>query len=375
MNISVRQRPSKKQTAKLYLDFYIPGSSKKRTGKTLDLYVFKDPKTKDERRVNKEMYAQAERIKAAEILRYSSDVNGWNNQKEDIYFIPYFRKIAETKKNSNSNYSVWVSAINLFEKYYPKDILIKSIDITFIEKFKQYLKTKAFTKSGKLIATNTSVSYFNKFLATLNYAFQDKHINDNISKRVKSIKTDEVVREYLSHKEIQKLMQTDCKNPMLKKAFLFSCLTGLRFSDIDNLEWKKIKHDPETDKTTLSFRQLKTRGLEKITLSKDSIKFLPERRDAEDKVFRGLKYSALNNWKLTEWVLRAEITKVITFHCARHTYAILQLENGTDIFTLKNLLGHKDLKTTMVYAKVVDKKVEEAADAIPSLNFDSFEKS
>ena len=84
----------------------------------------------------------------------------------------------------------------------------------------------------------------------------------------------------------------------------------------------------------------------------------------EVKVFSNLKYSALNNLKLREWVMKAGITKHITFHCARHTYATLQLNLGTDIYTVSKLLGHRHLKTTEVYAKVMDKKKQEAANRI-----------
>jgi site-specific recombinase XerD len=78
----------------------------------------------------------------------------------------------------------------------------------------------------------------------------------------------------------------------------------------------------------------------------------------------GLEYSAYNNTLLREWVKEAGITKYITFHCFRHTYATLQLSLGTDIYTVSKLLGHRELKTTQIYAKVIDKVKREAADKI-----------
>ncbi len=89
-----------------------------------------------------------------------------------------------------------------------------------------------------------------------------------------------------------------------------------------------------------------------------------EPRDRNEKVFKGLKYSAWHNLKLQPWMTRAGISKKITFHCARHTYATLQLTLGTDIFTVSKMLGHKDLKTTQVYAKVIDDKKRVAANKI-----------
>lgn len=91
---------------------------------------------------------------------------------------------------------------------------------------------------------------------------------------------------------------------------------------------------------------------------------LGEEKEQTERVFKGLKYSAWHNVKLAQWVLRAGITKNITFHCARHTYATLQLTMGTDIYTVSKLLGHRELKTTQIYAKVIDNKKKEAANKI-----------
>ena len=84
----------------------------------------------------------------------------------------------------------------------------------------------------------------------------------------------------------------------------------------------------------------------------------------DENVFLGLKYSAYNNKHLAQWIGAAGITKNITFHCFRHTFATLQLYNGTDIYTVSKMLGHKDLKTTQIYAKIVDEAKRTAADKI-----------
>ncbi len=85
---------------------------------------------------------------------------------------------------------------------------------------------------------------------------------------------------------------------------------------------------------------------------------------AKATVFEGLQYSAYQNSLLKEWIIKAGITKAITFHCFRHTYATLQLSQGTDIYTVSKMLGHRDLKTTQVYAKVIDLTKRAAADKI-----------
>ena len=77
-----------------------------------------------------------------------------------------------------------------------------------------------------------------------------------------------------------------------------------------------------------------------------------------------MKYSAWNNLKLKQWIMQAGISKEITFHCFRHTFATLQLTLGTDIYTLKDLLGHKAIKNTQIYGKIIDQKKVDAANRI-----------
>jgi integrase len=101
-----------------------------------------------------------------------------------------------------------------------------------------------------------------------------------------------------------------------------------------------------------------------LPFNDDALKLLGERTGLKERVFEGLKYSAWHNLKLQQWAMKAGISKTITFHCARHTYATLQLTLGTDIYTVSKLLGHKDLKTTQIYAKVIDERKTLAATKI-----------
>ena len=114
----------------------------------------------------------------------------------------------------------------------------------------------------------------------------------------------------------------------------------------------------------IRFRQRKTRGAETQPISKQAFSLLGEKAEPEDRVFVRLKYSAWHNLKLQQRVMKAGITKTITFHCARHTYATLQLTMGTDIYTVSKPPGYKELKTTQIYAKVIDAKKKDAANRI-----------
>ena len=119
--------------------------------------------------------------------------------------------------------------------------------------------------------------------------------------------------------------------------------------------------------TRIVFRQKKTKGLEYLDIAGQAVRYMGQRGKADERVFAGLKYSAWHNLALREWCLKAGITKHITFHCGRHTFAVLQLSLGTEIYTVSKLLGHRELKTTQVYAQIMDAKKREAVNRIPEL--------
>lgn len=133
---------------------------------------------------------------------------------------------------------------------------------------------------------------------------------------VKPAHVEDVHREYLTFDELQRLAKTECPYPVLKDAFLFSCLTGMRWSDINKLTWAEVQ---EFDGgTRIVFRQKKTKGLEYLDITGQAVRYMGQRGKADERVFAGLKYSAWHNLALREWCLKAGITKHITFHSRRH---------------------------------------------------------
>lgn len=148
---------------------------------------------------------------------------------------------------------------------------------------------------------------------------------------------------------------------MMRQATLFSALTGLRFSDIYKLTWEEIQRSREQG-CYIRFRQKKTGSPETLPISEEAFEILGGRGKGADKVFDELHDWHCNHVK--KWVKAAGIDKKITFHSFRHAYATLQLTLGTDIFTVSKMLGHRDLKTTQIYAKIIDAKKREAANKI-----------
>lgn len=283
-------------------------------------------------------------------------------QKGEQNFVEYFKKLADKRKASN--HDNWVCAYNYLNNFTNGVLRFDSINETFCNDFKEHLLTTKSIKSNKTTLTqNSAVSYFNKFKAALRQAYKDGFLLTDLNGSIEPIKEAETQRNFLTLEELNTLARTECNNPLLKQAALFSALTGLRFSDIQKLIWDEIIYI-KGQGYFIRFRQQKTGGVEMLPINEQAFALLGERKEPTDKVFEGLKYSAYSNKHLFQWIGAAGITKDITFHCFRHTFATLQLSEGTDIYTVSKMLGHRDLKTTQIYAKIVDKLKRDAADRI-----------
>lgn len=364
MNVKLRQR-KKGNKISLYLDFYNEG---KREYEYLNLHLLsatEDAKlTKQEKDSNRKILEMAESIRAKRLLEIKNEEYGFRDtEKGKDSFLTYFKMLTTKRRDSIGNWGNWKSALNHLEKFAPKDVAMKDINKKWLEDFKDYLQHEAKGPNKKLLSQNSQCSYFSKVSAALKEAVKDEIIINNPVRQVSGIKHEDSNREFLTLEELQKAVEEECDLPVLKTAFIFSALTGLRWSDIVKLTWSEIQHS-DTSGYYIRFRQKKTKVAETLPISVQAFQLLNERKKPSEKVFEGLKYSAWNNLKIREWIMKAGIIKHITFHCARHTYATLQLTLGTDIYTVSKLLGHKHLKTTEVYAKVIDHKKQDAANRI-----------
>ena len=366
MKVHLKERLSKK-TGKISLYLEIYKGYIKEEGKIkhirdyeyLDYFLYEKPKNQVEKQHNAEHLKFAEAVRAQRFLEIQNGTYGFNNvHLLNANFIEYFKKLAEERKESRGNYGNWDSALKQLVKYAGKIVPFKNVTIEFCEGFKEFLLTNK-TKTGKPLAKNSVISYLNKLKAALNQAFDDKIINENPAKRIKNIKPEESNREYLTKEEVKALMGTDCRYEVLKRAFLFSCFTGMRWSDINQLTWRYVRKSE--DGYRVHFSQKKTKGVEYLDIPDIALEYIGEKGEPDERVFVGLKYSAYMNTALARWVLEAGITKLITFHCARHTYATILLEEDVNIRVIQDMLGHKELRTTLIYAKIIDKKRREAA--------------
>lgn len=374
IKVKLRQKAISGNRQSLYLDFY-PAIPNPETGELsrrefLGIYINDKAKTIIDKQHNKEQLQRAEQIrqKRENYINKPEIYTGYEREQLKIKergetnFVEYFKQLANKRKASN--YDNWVSAFHYLQTFTKGSLKFADLDEKFCNDFKEYLLTTKSNKSSKVtLSQNSALSYFNKFKAALKQAYKDGYFVVDLNAKVEQIKQAETQRNFLTIEELNSLIKTDCKNPLMKSAALFSALTGLRFSDIQKLVWGEIEYI-NGNGYFLQFKQQKTKGAEMMPISQQAYNLLGERKGPLDKVFDGLTYSAYSNKHLYQWIGAAGISKDITFHCFRHTFATLQLSHGTDIYTVSKMLGHRELKTTQLYAKIIDKTKREAANKI-----------
>jgi len=365
MNVVVRKKKLKGNRSSLYLDVTSYG---KRRKEYLKMYVYNRPRTENEREHNTHVMALVNKLQLDRLVSLNEGTYGVKaGQPQRTPFFQYFEKLAEKRKHSNGNCGNWNSVLKHLRSFAGIDNLyLDQIDEKWLDDFKYYLLHEAEKKNDEKISVNSAASYFQKVIAAMRKAYQENLNTINPADKVDRIKPEDTHREFLTLEELKKLAKTPFELISLRKAALFSCLTGLRWSDIEKLQWKDIMYSREMGHF-MRFKQQKSKTSQTKYLSEQVIRLLGDRGETDDKVFPNLVYSTDNNKKLRNWVKEAGIDKYITFHCFRHTYATIQLTLGTDIYVLSKELGHKDLKTTEVYAKIVDQRKREAANKIPDL--------
>jgi len=332
--IKIRKKQGKTKTT-LYFDIFLNGE---RAWENTGLYLTGDKQ--HDIMVNKQV-----KILLAKRLSelYSSDfkISGWNGD---------FIKYTEESAKANPEY---IRAINVIAnlKSFRQSIKFSQIDEKFWVEFKEYLfKERKFAESTVYLVLKVLKSLLNK-------AVSDGVIPKNPLQSVKGKKVI-VEKQYLTFEEITILDKSTCSNVMVKNAFLFSCFTGLRLSDIENLAWSGIREE------TIYITQQKTKRLNTIPIAKQAMKYLGEKGEDGIKVFRLPARSTLSI-VLSQWIFSSGINKKITFHSARHTFATLSLTYNIDIMTVSKLLGHTDVKTTQIYAKIIESKKRDSIDKLP----------
>ena len=368
----------------IYLDYYTGDVIRKenyvggkRKYEFLKLYLIPE-RTREDKAKNEATLALAKAIQSKRIVEVQNDAHGFQNtNKSKVNLLDYLENIGKQSAEQGSrNYARTVlntvRALKLFRGDY---IAFRDVDKEFLSEFTDYLRQMpkaskyGVLKTGGRLSNNSVVSYYGTLRTAINRAYKEGIITVNPTKEfdfASKVRQEPSRREYLTLDELKTLINTECRHEIVKRAFLFSCLCGLRVSDIRKLRWCDLQRSG--GRVRIEITMQKTKEPLYLPISDEALKWLPERGEANDSDFIfPLTHEGTVNDTLQHWAKVAGITKHISFHVARHTHATMMLTLGADLYTVSKLLGHKNIATTQIYAKIVDKKKEEAIGLIPNL--------
>ncbi len=373
--VRLREKELKDGNKSLYLDIYYKGVRKY---EYLRLYVIPE-RTPADKAQNRKVREIAEQVKSERILALQSKgISKWDEvRKASMPLTEWLTKEEEQPAMGIDTRTVLVrrQAHQVVDEFLAgigkPNLGLDEIDRDFCRQFIAYLNSakNRHTKKERDLSQSTKHKYQKVLVAALNHAVREGIMPHNPFKQIpgsEKIAEEEGEREFLTIEEQKKLFDTPCPREDVKSAFIFSCLTGLRISDILALCPKHIKQSPDGKMEYIEIEQEKTGGKAIIPLLAEARKYLPEGKGVDDPYFT-MPTNATICRCLEKWTEAAGISKHITFHSARHTFATTLLTLGSDLYTVSKLLGHKNIKTTEVYAKVVDSKKVESISRLDNL--------
>lgn len=348
----------------LYLDSYFKG---KRRYEFLRLYLIPE-RTKADRLKNEQTLRLANTVKSKRLVELFNNKYGFSNEKPEVNLIQYIRLVMENKERQGKIgiKSTFETLIYHLTKYRGTRILLSDLDDRYTQGFVLYLSTAISRTSGKTLKTSSQHNIYTSLKTIVHQAIKDDLLTTDPTKSIDPPRMILPHKEFLTEEELKRLIQTPCSKEIVKRSFLFCCFTGLRISDVRELTWKKVIFEEQG--VHINYRQKKTKIENYVPLSENAISVLPPKDDKSDSdpVFLLPQETTIRK-TLKEWMTNAKIDKHITFHSSRHTCATLLLNSGVDIYTVKEILGHTDIGTTMKYTKVIDKTKRIAVNKIPNL--------
>ena len=363
--VRLREKELANGVRSLYLDIYVNG---KRSYEFLKLYLI--PETNPQAKVqNENTMRAANTIKLNRILEITNNKAGLKNTSIRAKMLlkdwmETFRQAQEQKGVKDQklihNTIHALTAYNI-------NVAMRDVNRDYIIGLTNFLRNDYRSPRGKKLKDYSVINYLGCLRNALNMAVREDVIADNPIMKLLTqdkVKAPESQREYLTTEEVQKLEETDSPYPHIKQAFLFACYTGLRCSDVRSITWGKIVKDGE--KYRLHTVMFKTKRPFYIPLSKKAMQWMPDRGDKtdDDLIFENIPVQVNTKLYLQPWLDKAGITKPITFHCSRHTFGTMMLTLGADIYTTSKLMGHTKVEVTQIYAKIINKKKDDAVSLI-----------
>ena len=363
--VRLREKELANGVRSLYLDIYVNG---KRSYEFLKLYLI--PETNPQAKVqNENTMRAANTIKLNRILEITNNKAGLKNTSirakmllkdwmETFRQAQELKGIKDQKLINNTIHALTAYNIN---------VAMRDVNRDYIIGLTNFLRNDYRSPRGKKLKDYSVINYLGCLRNALNMAVREDVIADNPIMKLSAqdkVKAPESQREYLTVEEDQQLEATDSPYPHIKQAFLFACYTGLRCSDVRSITWGKIVKDGE--KYRLHTVMFKTKRPFYIPLSKKAMQWMPERGDKtdDDLIFENIPVQVNTKLYLQPWLDKAGITKPITFHCSRHTFGTMMLTLGADIYTTSKLMGHTKVEVTQIYAKIINKKKDDAVSLI-----------
>ncbi|WP_315577869.1 site-specific integrase [Hoylesella oralis] len=353
---------------------------KDRRREYLKLYLWQAPRTPIERQQNKETLELAKKIRFERGQELLESVEGYRLKKErDINFLDYFQSYIDkyTKKDIRmveialKRFKDFLNDTQEYNKF-AKKIKPEQITKDMVEAFTEYLQSRSVGEGAK--------SIYARFKKVIKYAIEHDMMLKNPCTDIVIKIDDQILRkEVLSLEEIQQLIAThyEHENPNIRRAFIFCLYCGLRFCDVKDLTFANV----DFANKLLKFEQNKTKGHSAnsgiiIPLNDGLLKLIGDPTGDQTKgslIFPLPSYEMCLK-ALGRWVKRAGIDKHISWHCARHSFAVNILNNGANIKTVASLLGHSGLKHTEKYTRAIDSLKQEAINSLPEIDIMILEK-
>lgn len=353
MSVILRKRRNSNGSISLRLDIYHNG---KRTIETLKDLQLSNPTTTMIRERNKELLAQAEIIRLAKAMELeANNYNVTNNFAKKIKVVTWMQTYVDNyDKKDKRNVQ---GALNRFKDFLliekKCDLLFSQLNVLIIERFIEYLEKRSIGEGAQ--------SYYNRFKKMLKYAYRQGLLKTNLLDKVeRKIRGKATKREILTIPEIEELLKTPIDSNEVKRAAIFSLMTGLAWVEINNLKWENIDLK---NKVLHNFARSKTSEPIVVPLNESAIKVLGKKENHDSFVF-SLPSANGANKTLKKWVLRAGINKKITWHNLRHSVGTNLAYNGVDILTISKILAHSSTKHTQRYVDAANEMKIKATDLL-----------
>lgn len=379
--IRIRERKLANGNRSLYLDMYSRGVRKV---ESLGLYIVPE-KTHFDKVHNEHAWEVAQKIKSERILALQTyGIGQWEKIQQS--FIPLTKFLEEYEQGQSGISTSTIRGrkyMRLRIEQYLREIgrlqmSVMEVDVEFCRGFIKFLrmsKNKRLKETERNISNCSGLQIQTVFTGALNKALRDGIIERNPMKQLSAkerFHQQESTREYLTIDELKSMIAVPCEDEALKSAFLFSCFTGLRISDVRSLTWGKVLEFPNGNGQYLRIKMQKTQNYVNIPLSKDALKYMRRTDSPDEPIFRISPATSVITQRLQTWAGNAHVSKRINYHVSRHTFATMLLTVGVDIYTVSKLLGHTNISTTQIYAKIIDKKKVDAISKVDDF-FDALE--